>query len=372
MKLDLLLHALDEWALPAAEYAITSSGALAAHGIREANDLDLIVTPRLRSEFSASQPDKHGVVRLGEHVEVIPPESPFGLCALSQIARAEHIDGHPFVLLEDVRAAKARLRRPKDIADVALIDAHLATSIASPRGWPAVATRRTGVPGVAFRQVGGLLHLHSERPHRALSSASCGGGLRVTRDVLNVHVSRRYRSESPEADLRAVARDLGVDDDFVGLLTAVHVEKAHVATRRDGDLVVACVATAGVGNATQAGRETPFRPERPPEPGTINIVLAVQADLTDEALVNLVITATEAKTLALFELGVRTAAGALATGTSTDTVVALCTGEGERHRYAGPATLVGHLAAQCVHEAVTESLRAPEPAEPAASPFDAR
>jgi adenosylcobinamide hydrolase len=375
LRLDLLQRALDEWALPHDQYAITTSGALAAHGIREANDLDLIVTPRLWDDLAAEHPNESGKIRLGEHVEILGPESLAAVGGRSQIARAIQIDGYPFVLLEDVRDVKVRLGRPKDLADLALIDAYLADSRDALWGRETADrkfARRVGVAGVSVRTLGGVLHIRSDRPLRALSSASCGGGLRIVQDVLNVHVSRFYRSETPEADLRAVARDHGIDGDFVGLLTAVHVEKAHIATRRDGRLVVACVATAGVGNATCAGRETPFRPDAQPPAGTINVVLVVEADLPPEALVNLVITATEAKTLALIESGITTASGDVATGTSTDTIVALCTGQGDRCRYAGPATLVGHLAAQCVHEAVTESLRAPEPAEPAASPFDAR
>ena len=372
MKLDLLLCALDEWALPRDDYAITTSGALAARGIREARDLDLIVTPRLWRALAARYPAADGLIRLGEHVEVLGPDSPVSVAAESQIARAETIDDHPFALLEDVRDAKARLSRPRDVADLALIDAFV-ERLTGESG--ALAPRQTGIRGIAYRVANGVMHLHSERPIRCLSSAPCGGGTRTVRDVLNVHVSRDYRSESPEANLQAIARDLGIESDFVGLLTAVYVERTVAATRRDGDLVVACVATAGVGNATSACREVPWRPETTdasPAPGTINVVLLAEANLAPEAIVNLVITATEAKTLALIDLGVRTVAGEVATGTSTDAIVVGCTGTGEPRRYAGPATLVGHLAAQCVHEAVTLSLRSPGSAAPAPSPLGAR
>ena len=51
--------------------------------------------------------------------------------------------------------------------------------------------------------------------------------------------------------------------------------------------------------------------------------------LTPAAMVNAVITATEAKTMTLAEWDVRTPEGEPASGTSTDTVVVACTGRGE-------------------------------------------
>ncbi|MBI2939425.1 MAG: adenosylcobinamide amidohydrolase [Chloroflexi bacterium] len=209
------------------------------------------------------------------------------------------------------------------------------------------------IPGVRVSIPDGVLHIRSERPLRVLSSAACGGAWLTTGDILNLHVSKGYSSERPEDDLQAAAARLGVPEPFVGLMTAAYVERARMAYRAGGTLVVTCVATVGLTNATSAGRESPWL--GPPPPGTINLVLLVDADLAPEAMVNLVITATEAKTLALVEQGQRTLAGELASGTSTDAVVIACTGEGPRYRYAGPATLVGHLAAQCVREAMAAS-----------------
>jgi len=225
-------------------------------------------------------------------------------------------------------------------------------------------TRRLAVPipGVEVAIAGGVLHVHSARPLAIVSSAPCGGGWLVARDVLNAHVSRDYRSDRPEADLRALAARLGVAEPFVGLLTAADVERAGAAGRATRDLAVACVATAGLSNATAAGLETPWEaPALAPDghgSGTINLIVLADADLTPEAMVNLVSTVTEAKTMTLVERDVRTSAGERASGTSTDTVVVACTGSGPRLRYAGPATLAGHFAAQCVRAALAAALGA--------------
>jgi iron complex transport system ATP-binding protein len=239
-------------------------------------------------------------------------------------------------------------------------------------GSGAPAWRETGIAGLRWRAAGGIIHLKSDRSLATLASASRGGGYRSVRNIVNVHVDRRYNSDQPERDLDALAGRLDIAGDYVGLLTAVHVEKGALVARESDGLRVVCLGTAGVGNATCAGRETPWREPADVRPGTINLIVVADADLAPEAMVNLVISATEAKTLALAELGIRTAAGEMATGTSTDAVVIAGTGAGPRLRYGGPATLVGYLVAQCVHEAVRASLTAPEPEAPAASPLRGR
>lgn len=125
MDLAALLRELDGLKLPEQEYAITASGAMAARGIREANDLDVIVTPRLWALLAAEHRDDAGKIVLGEHVEVLGPRSPLSVDGERQIERAEVIEGHRYVLLPDVRDAKVALGRPKDRRDVELIDAYL-------------------------------------------------------------------------------------------------------------------------------------------------------------------------------------------------------------------------------------------------------
>ena len=100
------------------------------------------------------------------------------------------------------------------------------------------------------------------------------------------------------------------------------------------------------------GADSGRRPRRP-VPGTINVILLVDGALTPAAMVNAVITATEAKTMTLADWDVKTPEGDDASGTSTDTVVVACTGRGEALSYAGPATQVGWLAARAVRAAMT-------------------
>lgn len=212
--------------------------------------------------------------------------------------------------------------------------------------------REEVLPGIVVVADRRAVRVSSERPLTVLSSAVVGGGLSVAREILNLHVDDKYDGERPEEDLAAAAARLGVTEPFVGLMTAAYTEFACWAAESHGELAVAAVVSIGLSNTSSAGITPPIGLETP-APGTINIVLLVDGALTSAAMVNAVITATEAKTMTLAEWDVRTPDGERASGTSTDTVVVACTGRGEEMRYAGPATPVGWLAARTVRASMT-------------------
>src|SRR5204862_6676925 len=81
-------------------------------------------------------------------------------------------------------------------------------------------------------------------------------------------------------------------------------------------------------------------------PGTINVLVVVPERLSDGALVNTVVTATEAKVQALRDLGLA------ATGTATDAVCVACPEEGRAAAFGGPRSVWGARLARAVHAAV--------------------
>ena len=207
-------------------------------------------------------------------------------------------------------------------------------------------------PGACLTLTAEFLHIHCDAPLRTLSSAIVGGGLDVTQDIINRHVDKDYRSDDVEQEQISFARAHAIDRPFAGLLTAVYIDKARTCSLREDGLAVAAVVTAGVGNATCAGVSAPAARQ----PGTINIIVLLDANLTPAAMVNAVLTVTEVKTHVLIERGVRTPDGAPATGTSTDTVTIACSGRGDPLLYAGPVTLIGSLIGRCVRQCLQEAL----------------
>jgi adenosylcobinamide hydrolase len=222
------------------------------------------------------------------------------------------------------------------------------------------------LPGVRVLIGPRAVRVSSDVPLTLLGSAVVGGGLGTAREILNVHVDDKYDGERPDDDLRAAAALLGLDGPFVGLMTAAYTEHARCAVEQLDGLTVAAVVSMGLSNTSSAGLTPPVGPAegaratpggRGPRPGTINIILLVDARLTPSAMVNAVITATEAKTMTLAAWDVKTPEGDDASGTSTDSVVAACTGRGDELRYAGPATSVGWLAARAVRSAMQRICR---------------
>jgi adenosylcobinamide hydrolase len=211
----------------------------------------------------------------------------------------------------------------------------------------------TTIDGIAVTIDAEAVRVRSARPLLMLSSAALGGGFREARDIVNVHVDKDYDGAHPEDDLAAFAARHGAGVDAVGLMTAAETQFAalEVATR-DG-VTVAAVVSMGLSNVASAG----VTPPAPPAPGTINAIVLVEGRLSPSAMVNAVITVTEAKALTLTAWDVRTPEGDRAAGTTTDAVVVACTGAGEELQYAGTATIVGWLMARTVRAAVDRICR---------------
>ncbi len=212
---------------------------------------------------------------------------------------------------------------------------------------------------VAFDEHG--VTVHSQRLLSVLSSAVVSGGFCRARDIVNMHVDDMPPGTSPEEELSAYAGRLGIGRPFVGVMTAAKTQYAQIAAASRHGLIVAAVVSVGLSNTTSAGVSDPVEGVEGVEgtsdpgvvgPGTINTILLVDGQLTPAALVNAVITVTEAKTMVLREWQVRTAEGQPASGTSTDAVVVAATGRGPALSYAGPATTVGWLAARTTRQAI--------------------
>ena len=208
------------------------------------------------------------------------------------------------------------------------------------------------IPGVTFEIDAEAVVVRAEQPLRAVSSAIVGGGVGEARSIVNLRVPRGFHCDESERRLDDFVRRRSLARPFVGLLTGARTEQAEPATERRDGLAVWVAVTLGLGNRSTAGRS----PAAAWRPSTINTIVIVDAQPQDAALVNLVITATEVKTLALVEGGVRSPDGELVTGTSTDAVVVAATGRGSRCRFGGPVSELGWLVASAVRSAMDKSI----------------
>lgn len=134
----------------------------------------------------------------------------------------------------------------------------------------------------------------------AVSTGLNGGRTRV-KYLVNKQVPRTFNPPDPREFVKEEALKQGLGEAHFGLLTAVKMEYLQVI---ENDYLTAFI-TAGVSNGSE------FRAKA----GTINIILVSKAKLSETALLGAIITATEAKGLALLEKGYTFL------GTNTDAVI---------------------------------------------------
>ena len=196
-----------------------------------------------------------------------------------------------------------------------------------------------------------------------VSSAIYNGGFQKVKALLNVQAPEEYSDrklhQNPQKFIAGSAKKLGLSENFVGMVTAAAVEKFALVSKKDGDLAVSVVATAvdPKGNTcdhAETAGETITVEEMT---GTINIMVVIDGNPTESCLVTAILTATEAKAAALWELDVRSRySGDVATGTITDAIIVAKTNRGAPIVYAGPASKLGQLVGYCTRKAVKEAV----------------
>jgi predicted nucleotidyltransferase len=128
MDIKNLIQNLKSHNLPKSDYAVFGSAVMAVRGMREAPNIDVIVTNKLWSELlEKNRPDEEGFIRLTGQIKISNWWFAPTRKTISQlITEAEEIDGLPFVQLDEVLDYKQGLNRPKDIEDVRLIKEYMA------------------------------------------------------------------------------------------------------------------------------------------------------------------------------------------------------------------------------------------------------
>jgi adenosylcobinamide amidohydrolase len=256
------------------------------------------------------------------------------------------------------------------VASVAAVK--FAAAYAAHRGspwleWLAVPTDDLGL---RVTERPGWLIVSFDEPVRACSWAIVGGGIVETRHVawLEVRNADLGLDVDPRELLASRMHGAGIEL-AVGLLTSHRVAAYHDARAASRGVTARCLATVGLSNALRAGDPVATAPPV----GTINLLAYVDAALTDEALIEAVAIATEAKCAAVLEAGTRSRqSGRPATGTGTDCVVVACPrgaeqdptgrqgnarGARERGTYAGKHTPVGSALGAAVERAIAEGVR---------------
>ncbi|WP_416148839.1 adenosylcobinamide amidohydrolase [Salipaludibacillus sp. HK11] len=201
----------------------------------------------------------------------------------------------------------------------------------------------------------GFIHLEFEQPLRTISNSVVGEGIQWLKHFCNFHVNKNYDGGDPIDDMESWMNNWGIPTEMsAGMMTAVQLEDMELHTKNQQNMQIVVMVTAGVGNAVDITNTK--MDERISQIGTINTMVFIDAHLTDGALVNACMSATEAKTKALHDLGVIDPfTETQATGTSTDSLLIGATQIGEKTPYAGSGTAVGKAIGAAVYEATMKA-----------------
>lgn len=211
-----------------------------------------------------------------------------------------------------------------------------------------------------------------EGPRKVASTAIVNGGYRedltaVFNNDVNpgAGMACTLRAPTYQEHMRIITEEIGLDPlTTVGMGTAASMENVAIQTESYENLTVTAIVTGGVEvNGGRVGDPADyFQPLDKPmaeKPGTINIILVIDADLPAGILNRAMVTCTEAKTAALQELmaGSNYSTG-LATGSGTDQTIVIANPTSSLYlESAGKHSKLGELIGRTVLPAVKEALR---------------
>lgn len=199
--------------------------------------------------------------------------------------------------------------------------------------------------------------LSVDTPLKVVSSAMHNAGIGYYRYFVNRSVGFDYNFYDPRQEMELYLQgNLYPVKETVAMMTAVFAQHAIVQDFEYEGTSIVIMVTAGVGNAVDITRA--FHRADKIHAGTINTCIIVNGELSEEAFFQAMISATEAKTKALFAENILDpTTGTTATGTSTDSLLIAATQQGQFHQYAGPITPLGTLIGYALYQTMRQAIQ---------------
>ncbi|AEH60634.1 Adenosylcobinamide hydrolase [Methanosalsum zhilinae DSM 4017] len=177
-------------------------------------------------------------------------------------------------------------------------------------------------------------------------STGINGGRCAVNCLFNHTVESEFDRVLPKEYLNSVASSHDIIEPYFGLLTAVDMDNLCVEI----DEYMTVFVTAGITHPS------PFRTK---SIGTINIIIVARANVSEGAMAGAIITATEAKSKALIDMGFDFL------GTTTDAVIIATENVAQKKlqniEYSGSYTDFGSKITKAVTKCVKESIRKTHP-----------
>ncbi len=194
-----------------------------------------------------------------------------------------------------------------------------------------------------------------------------GGYHEDIRTLFNHQLNQEELNYLEESDVRDfmenLANDLGTEPDrTVGFLTVADMDNVSIICEKFREIEVTSIVTAGIDvNGGRAGDDASYyelNGNYEFRVGTINTILIINSHLSGSTLLRSVMTAVEAKTVALQELMAPSRySGGIATGSGTDNIAVISNMDCENKlNTAGKHSKLGELIGKSVIKATKESL----------------
>ena len=207
-------------------------------------------------------------------------------------------------------------------------------------------------------------------PRDVLSTSPYNGGFRDNlKYVFNHDCKEAGNKHTPlkaptyAGHMEIIAAELGLDPAYAGgLSTAADMENVSIREETYEDLTVTAVVTGGIDeNGGRVGDPANWHESDGGPflvPGTINILLFIDARLPAGTMARALVTCTEAKTAALQELLAPSLySSGIATGSGTDGTIIVSNSQSPAYlTYAGKHSKLGELIGRTVMSAVKEAL----------------
>jgi len=218
---------------------------------------------------------------------------------------------------------------------------------------------------IFLEQTPNHIHVQFDTPWNVISSAVLNGGFAEARHILNLKVAKRPAGlnsafKSPDVELSAYCEQYGWQGTTAGMMTAASMDSYRIVRAAQQGVDVIVLVTAGLSNVRRAGDYAEYRTIRPAvsNVGTINIICLTSIGMVPAAMIEAVMTVTEAKAAALQNLDIKSpVSNEPATGTGTDCIAIVADPKAEKMQYCGKHVLFGETLARLVIEAVTSSIK---------------
>jgi iron complex transport system ATP-binding protein len=193
---------------------------------------------------------------------------------------------------------------------------------------------------------------------KSFSSAVIGSGLGWYQTFVNRHVDKSYNCEEPKEEMtQFLIKHNIAPSNTVGMMTAANLKDVVIKESDHDNFSVLIIVTAGLSNAVDVSKCDQHIFETV-HAGTINTWVFIDGILTEEAFIQGMMTATEAKVKALQDEKIKDmVTNTTATGTSTDSILIAATQRGSKLSYAGTITPLGKVIGKDVYEATVQAVQ---------------